>query len=71
MLHGLSCGTSEICEFFASFNTAAAHAYVSPRPSWFILGAISALGHVVFSGFISKNEKKTKTNKQTNKQINK
>ena len=28
--------------------TAAVHAYISPLPSWFILGAILGLGHVVF-----------------------
>ena len=49
VIHGLSCGTSERCGFFSFFNphTAAALAYVSPRPSWFILGTMSALGHVV------------------------
>ena len=33
------------------YHAAATHAYVSPRPSWFMLGAVSALGHVVFISF--------------------
>ena len=39
LVHGLSCGTSEMCEFFALFNLAC----------WVCFqGAMSALGHVVF-----------------------
>ena len=38
--------------------TAAAHAYVNPRPSF--LGAISALGHVVFILFLFKKQKEMK-----------
>ena len=33
------------------YHAAATHAYVSSRPSWFIVGAVSALGHVVFISF--------------------
>ena len=33
------------------WHTAAVHAHVSPRPSWFILSTMSALGQVVFIWF--------------------
>ena len=45
-------------------HTAAAHPYVSHRPSWFILGAMSALGHVVFFWFHFK--KRNEMKKQLN-----
>ena len=32
-------------------QTGAVHAYVSPQPSWFILGATSTLGQVIFIWF--------------------
>ena len=39
------------------------HVYVSLRPPWFVLGAMSALGHMVFIWFFFKkrNEMKEKT----------
>ena len=37
--------------------TAAAHAFVSSRPSWFILDVISDLNHMVLFGFISKTKR--------------
>ena len=36
------------------------HAYVSPRPSWFILGTMAALDHVVFIWFQFKEQKEMK-----------
>ena len=36
------------------------HAYVSPRPSWFILGTMGALDHVVFIWFQFKEQKEMK-----------
>ena len=42
--------------------TAAVHAYISPRPSWFILGAILGLGHMVFISLHFKKQKKIKKN---------
>ena len=46
--------------------------YISPCPSWFILGAVSALGRVVFICFHFKkqNEMKKKNNEKNYKKIN-
>ena len=41
-------------------HTAAAHAYFSPRPSWFILGSMSALGHVACICFHFKKQNEIK-----------
>ena len=43
--------------------TAAVHAYISPRPSWFILGAILGLGHVVLISLHFKKLKEIKKKK--------
>ena len=57
------------------WHTAAAYVYVSPRPSWLILGAIPALGHVLFIllHFKKRNEMKwklwTKENKENFQKI--
>ena len=41
-------------------HTAAAHVYFSPRPSWFILGSMSALGHVACICFHFKKQNEIK-----------
>ena len=41
--------------------------YVSPRPSWFTLGAMSALSHVAFFWFHFKKRNETKKKKKTEK----
>ena len=40
--------------------TAAVHAYISPQPSWFILGAILDFGHMVFISLHFKKQKEIK-----------
>ena len=70
MLHGLSCGACEICEFLNCLikHTAAAHAYVSPWALWFILGAMSSSrprGFLLVSFWKTRlNEKKIKWKKK-------
>ena len=46
-------------------HTASAHVYVSPWSSWFILGAMSPLGHVIFIWFRFK--KRTEMKKKISK----
>ena len=41
-----------------------ANAYVSLQLSWFILGTMSVLGHVLFVWFCSKKQDKTKWKKE-------
>ena len=50
-------------------HTVIVHAYVSPRLSWFILGAVSALDHMVFIWFHFKkqNEMKNKNKEKYKK----
>ena len=57
---------SDIYEFFVLFNLTYCytHAYVSPRRSWFILGTMAALGHVVFIWFQFKEQKEMKKKNQ-------
>ena len=49
-------------------HNAAAHAYASPRPTWFILEAMSALDHVIFIWFHFKKRNEMKSKKKKKKE---